>query len=130
VTESEQAEAILAALNAALAPAVAYEYGKVPGSNGNAGTEPPKYVLVDVSRRYVDSFRAGGGPSLKSYRLGTRYVAKSTGDARTMRQRVTDALEGQIITTAAGEVGPFIFEAGDPVLPDDGFQVGTDTWTF
>ena len=124
------AAAILATLNAAIAPSVAYEYGKVPGSNGNAGTEPPKYVLVDVSRRYVDSFRGGGGPSVKSHRLGTRYVAKSAGDARTMQRRVTDVLEGQIIATDAGEVGPFIFESSDAIAPDDGFQVGTDTWTF
>ena len=130
MTESEQAEAILAVLNAALAPAVAYEYGKVPGSNGNAGTEPAKYLLVDISRRYVGSFRTSGAASLKGYRLGTRYVAKSSGDARTMRQRVAAALEGHIIKTEAGEIGPFMFETGDPIRPDDTYQVGTDTWTF
>lgn len=121
---------ILAVLNAALAPAVAYEYGKVPGSNGNPGKEPSKYVLVDVSRRYVDSFRGGGGPSVKSHRLGTRYVAKSGADARTMQKRITDALEGQIVATDVGEIGPFIFESSDAITLTDGFHVGTDTWTF
>ena len=130
MTETEQATAILSAINAAIAPAVAYEYGGVPGSDGNAGTEPPKYVLVDLSRRYVESFRSGGDPSVLGHRLGTRYVAKNLADARTMRDRVMTALEGQIIATPAGEIGPFVFESSDSFLPTEGFQVGTDTWTF
>jgi hypothetical protein len=130
VTESEMAAAILATLNAAIAPSVAYEYGKVPGSNGNAGTEPAKYLLIDVTRRYVDSHRASGVTSLTGYRLGTRYVAKSIGDAREMRRRTATALEDQILATADGELGPFTFEAADSLVLTEGYHVGTDTWTF
>ena len=130
MTENEQAVAILAVLNAAIAPAVAYEPGKVPGTNGNAGTEPAKYVLVSLSRRYVDSRRAGGDVMLPGGRLGTRYIAKSVADGRNMRRLVTAVLENQVITTDAGEVGPFTFETSDPFQSDESYQVATDTWTF
>ena len=130
MTENEQAAAIMAALNAALAPAVAYEYGKVPGAGGNAGTEPAKYVLVDISRRYVPGRRASGEVTLPGGRLGTRYVARSSSDLRNMRRLVTATLEDKILTTAAGEVGPFVFESADPARPDEAFQVADDAWTF
>ena len=130
MTESEQAEAILEALNTALAGRAAYEYSKVPGSNGNTGTEPDKYVVVALSRRYVDSRRAGGSVMLPGGRLETRYVAKSLTDARNMRRLVTAALEDVTLTTTAGEVGPFTFESAEAFRPDETYQVGSDTWTF
>ena len=131
VTEDEQATAILAALNTALAPAVAYEYGDVPGTNGNPGTVPDRYVLIDLSRRYVEGRMISGEPRWKGYRLGTRYAAKVTDDARTMRARVTEALENKTLATASGgEVGPFVFETAESIRPDDGYQSGADTWTF
>jgi hypothetical protein len=131
VTESEQAAAIFAALNAALAPrSVAYEYGKVPGSNGNTGTEPDHYVVVDISRRYVPERRASGEVMLPGGRVGTRYIGKNAADVRAMRAKVTAALEDQIIVTDAGEIGPFTFESADPMRTDAAFQVAEDLWTF
>lgn len=130
MNESEQAAAILVALNAALEPAAAYEYSKVPGSNGNAGTEPAKYVVIDLSRRYVDKRLASGEVSVSGYRLGVRYVAKATNDARNMRRIVTGVLEDQILTTDDGEVGPFVFESAEALRPDEGYQVALDVFTF
>lgn len=131
MTERDRAAAILAAINAAISPAVAYEYASVPGTNGNSGVTPAKYVLFDLSRRYVESRRSSGEVSVSGYRLGTRYVAKSVGDARTMRDRVTAALEDQIIAVGDDSVGPFTFESSDAILPDDGgYQSGADVWTF
>lgn len=130
MTETEQAAAILAALNDALAPAVAYELSKVPGASGNAGTEPAKYAVVSIARRYTDSRRGSGEVSLNGYRLTVRYIAKSIGDARTMRARGTAALEDQIIVADAGEIGPFVFESSDAFRPDEGYQVGDDAFTF
>ena len=131
MTENEQAAAILAAINAALSPAaVAYEYGKVPGANGNAGTEPARYVVVTVSRRYVPERRASGYVSVPGGRLGVRYIAKAATDVRNMRRLATEVIEDQILTTDAGEVGPFTFESGDPARPDGAYLVADDSWTF
>lgn len=131
MTESEQAAAIFAALNAALAPrSVAYEYGKVPGANGNNGTEPDRYVVVDISRRYVEHRRASGFVPLQGGRVGTRYIAKSATDVRAMRAKVTAALEDQILVTDAGEIGPFTFESADPMRSDAAYLVAEDLFTF
>ena len=130
MTENEQAAAILAALNAALSPVVAYEYGKVPGANGNAGTEPARYAVVTVSRRYVPERRASGYVSVPGGRLGVRYIAKAAIDVRNMRRLAAEVIEDQILTTDAGEVGPFTFESGDPARPDGAYLVADDSWTF
>lgn len=130
MTEKEQATAILEALNSALSPAVAYEYDKVPGSYGNNGSRPAKYVLVDISRRYVEKRLSSGEVSVSGGRLGVRYVAKSTNDARNMRTLATAALEDKILVAAGGEVGPFVFESAEAIVPDDGYQSGADVFTF
>lgn len=130
MTEQEQATAILAAINAAIAPNVAYEYGKVPGTNGNTGTEPASYMVVALSRRYVPERRASGEVTVRGGRLSTRYIAKSVVNAREMRRRTTEVLEDKALTTTAGDVGPFVFESADPFQPDEGYEVATDLWTF
>lgn len=130
MTETEQATAILAALNDALTPAVAYEYSKVPGSNGNAGAEPSKYVVIDLTRRYTDNRRGSGEVSVLCSRLGIRFVAKSTSDARNLRRLATDVLEDKILSADAGEVGPFVFESAEPLRPDADYQVAYDVFTF
>ncbi len=134
MTEKEQAAAILAALNASLQTgspsATAYPYDKVPGAYGNAGNRPQRYVVVDITRKYEDKRRASGEVSTNGYRIGVRYVAKATNDAGNMRALVTGVLEDQILTTDAGEVGPFVFETSEAILPDDGYQSGSDVFTF
>lgn len=130
MTEKEQAEAILAALNDAITPAVAYEYDKVPGAYGNAGTRPAKYAVVDIARKYEEKRRASGEVSTNGYRVGVRYVAKALNDARNMRTLVTTVLEDQILTADAEEIGPFVFETSEAILPDDGYQSGSDVFTF
>ena len=131
MTETEQAAAIQAALTAALAPAVGvYEYDKVPGANGNQGTEPRKYATFSLARRYTEGRRGSGEVTSPGFRLVTRAIAKSVDDAREIRRRVVAALEDKILTSTAGEIGPFVFETSDPVQPDQGYFVADDTWTF
>lgn len=130
MTEKEQAEAILAAINAAIAPTVAYEYDKVPGAYGNAGTRPLRFAAIAISRRYVGKKRGSGEVSTNGYRIQVRYAAKATNDARNMREKTTAVLEDKILTSEAGEVGPFVFETSQAFGPDDGYQSGSDTYIF
>lgn len=127
MTEKEQAEAILAAINAAIAPAVAYEYDKVPGAFGNAGTRPIRFATIAITRRFVDKRRASGEVSTNGYRLVVRYAAKATNDARNMRDKSNAALEEQILP---GDIGPFIWTSSQAFGPDDGYQSGSDTYDF
>lgn len=130
MSEKDQATTILAALNAALTPAVAYEYDKVPGAYGNPGTRPTKYAVVDITRRFTDDRRGSGEVSTIGYRVGVRYVAKATNDVRNMRALTTTTLEDKILGSGAGEVGPFVFESSEAIVPDDGYQSGSDVFTF
>lgn len=131
MTESEQAAAILAAINAAIQPgATAYEPSKVPGANGNEGSEPTRYVTVDLTRRYTSSRRASGVVTLPGRYLTTRYLAKNEADVRNLRRLVTGALEDQILTSPAGEIGPFIFDTEKNYPMDEGYVVSDDVWTF
>lgn len=130
MTEKEQAAAILAALNAALSPAAAYEYDKVPGAYGNDGKRPQRYAVVDISRKFEEKRRGSGEESVSGGRVGIRYVAKSTNDARNMRVLVTAALEEQVLESEAGELGPFVFETSEAIVPDDGYQTGSDVFVF
>lgn len=130
MTESEQAKAILAALNATLAPGVAYDYDKAPGAFGNKGERPARFALVDISRRFEAKRLASGEVSVSGYRIGVRYVAKSSSDARNMRALTTSVLEDQILNTEHGEIGPFVFESSEPIAPDDELMSGYDVFTF
>lgn len=130
MTEKEQATLILAALNAALAPAVAYDYDKVPGAYGNAGTRPSQYAVIDITLKYGDKRRASGEVSVDGYRIGVRYVAKATNNARNMRALTLATLRDKILTADGAEVGPFVFESAEAIVPDDGYQSGSDVFTF
>lgn len=130
MTEKDQADTILAALNTALAPAVVYDYDKVPGAYGNAGTRPLKFAAVSITRRFVNSNRGSGEVSVSGYRVQVRYAAKATNDARNMRALTTATLEDKILGSGASEVGPFCFESSQAIGPDDGYQSGSDTFTF
>ncbi len=128
--EEQQANLILEHLNAALAPDRAYEYDDYL----QLKRKPQRCVLVDVGRRYTDERRASGEASVKGGRVGTRYVADTMKNARNLRQVVTDVLEDKILTgtspLAAVEVGPFVFETADPIVPDEGVYSGADAWTY
>lgn len=131
MTESEQAAAILAAINAAIGPgATAYEYDKIPGANGNAGTEPAQYVAIALSRRYVDERRYDGSVMLPGGRLEASFIGKSIVNVRNMQRLTTGAIEDVILTGPGGEVGPFVFESSEAIKPDGAYQVGRDVWTF
>lgn len=130
MTEKAQSETILAAINAAITPAVAYEYDKVPGAYGNEGTRPLKFATVCIVRRFTAKRRGSGEVSVGSYRVTVRYAAKATNDARNMRELTTATLEDKILGSGATEIGPFIFESSQLIGPDDGYQSGSDTFTF
>lgn len=128
VTEEEQAEKILAVLNDAIAPAKAFEYGTVPGTDGVEGERPAEYLLIDLSRRYVDGFLSSGEAAARGGRLGTRYVAQIADNASRMRQRVTTRLEDKVLEEG---LGPFVFESSEAIGPDSaGYVSGADVWIF
>lgn len=116
--------AIKAALNAALpsGQAQAYEYDEP-----RAGDPPltASYVRVDLTRRYTGRFLASGEEAFTGSRLVTHYVGQSVSNVRELRRVTTATLEDK----AVGNVGPFVFEAEDPIEANAGFFESFTFWS-
>lgn len=125
MTESDEASAILAAINAQFSSTRAYLYGDpaIPSLTTD-------HILVSVSRRYTEGRRVGGDESKRGGRVTSRYVSKMALNIYELRARTTTALEGKILPLTGGEVGPFVFESSEPPGPDDGWISGDDFWTY
>lgn len=124
------AAAIVAALNARLGqlatPREAFDLDDTPA------TLPPAFVQVAAYRRFVDDGRRSDGEkTAKGYRVLTRAVAKSDGNARLLLTLCGEVLEFQTLTIDGRLTTPLEFETEDPVEPDDdGWYVGAWTWTY
>jgi hypothetical protein len=121
VTEEEQAQAVLTALNGVLGNAEAYDIDAVPAER------PRRYVVIDVTRRWVPDQLVSGEVTIPGGFLTTEYHARSVYDVREMRRITTAALEDKVL---AGVLGPFTFETADDVNGNDGWFDSADTWTF
>lgn len=124
VDEQVQATAILAVLNTALAPKVAYDLDEVPSPRPNG-----PYVVVTISWRYGGEARADGYVGTDGGRILTRYVARSVEDARQLRSKVVGALRHGSLTIA-GDTVTTSRETSIAIAPDDGYFSGVDAWTF
>lgn len=121
MSTADDTAAILAAINAKFTSRRAYEFG-----DPLARTLTTDHILVAHGRRFVPTRRASNEVSLPGGRTVTRYVAKTTGNLAAFRDRVTAALEDQILP---GDLGPFAFEGAGNVDDDEGWLVADDTWT-
>jgi hypothetical protein len=119
VTTDADIASVKAALNAALpsGQAQAYEYDETPAT--------ASYVRVDLTRRYTGRFQASGEESVSGGRLVTHYVGKTVSNVRELRRITTATLEDKTV----GSVGPFVFEAEDPIEANAGFFEAFTLWT-
>ena len=124
MSQETDAAAIIAAINAQFSTPRAFDLD-------DAKTQTENHVIVFVLRRYVDGKMSDGSASARGGRVVTRYVGKSVGDVRNMRERTTSALEEK---TLSGDVGPFSFELEQESLTfdsdDGGWFVAADSWVF
>ena len=94
-----------------------------------ARTRTSDYVLVFLSRRYVDGRLMSGEARTSGSRLITRYVATSVANVRAMQDRTRAALEEKFLP---GGVGPFAFETEQEPLAYDsdggGWFTTADAW--
>lgn len=106
-----------------------YDYGKVPGANGNQGTLPAIYVLITVERRYVAPMRAGRA-GRSAWRVTCRYVGRTVDEARWAANRVTLALDEVELQIGGRRSTPITHESTTTVEPDEGRFSGLSTWTY
>jgi hypothetical protein len=113
--ERLHATAVKAALDAALAPDVtAYEYGQVPGADGNVGTIPAIYVLLTVERRYLEPVHSPRLLTRTGWRLTVRPVGTTANEARWASLRATQALEGVSLSIGGWPTSVITHESSNP----------------
>lgn len=129
----KHAEALKAAIKLEIGKWQIYDYGKVPGADGNPGKLPDIYALLTVERRYnplVRSTKAGSA----GWRATVRVVGRTVDEARWASLAVTAALNEsrlEILTDAGPRYTSSIqFESEQSPEPDDGRYSALSSWTY
>lgn len=127
--ERKHREAIKALLTAAVGPNRVYDYGKVPGADGNEGTLPPIFLLVSVERRYVEP-QKGGQATRSGWRVNVRYAGSSVNEADWAAWKVTQALDGARLVIDGATSLPVVHELSEDIAPDGGRFAGRKQWIY
>lgn len=123
--------AVKAALTAKLgATANVYDYGKVPGADGNTGVLPDAYVLLTVERRFNPLKKSSGSRGSVGWRITARCAGKTTNDARTVMFKVAQALDDVKLSIASKQTTAIEFESEQNPELDNGRQSGLSLWTY
>ena len=120
-------DAIKALLTATVGANV-YDFGKVPGADGNKGTLPTTYVLLTVERRYAAP--NNGRSAVTGWRVSCRFVGTTSPNARDVGNWVTAALNEARLTIGGTQSTPITHESTTAVESDDGRFSGLSNWTY
>ncbi len=131
------AEAVKAALNAALGPDVhAYDYDEVPGSDLNPNDEqraepvPDIFVVIAVSRRAAPPTRGGYTTGRTGWRIETRGAGTTTDECRWAMYKAAVALNEAVLTIDGTDTTPVTFESETEPQSDDGRISATALWVY
>jgi hypothetical protein len=124
------ATAVKAALEAQLGAVNVYEYGTVPGSDGNAGTLPENYVLITVERRFGGVTRMTAQRGVVGWRITARSVGMSVTNTRLTMLKVATALNEKRLTIDSDPTTPIQFEAEQAPELDSGRFSALSIYTF
>lgn len=106
-----------------------YDYGKVPGADGNAGTLPAIYAVLSVERTYVQP-RITGLATRSSWRASFRCTGRSANEVGWAIKNVTEAVEGRRLTFGGVESTPLTHDPSNAPEPDSGRHSGLAVWTY
>lgn len=122
--------AIRAAIKAEIGPNNVYEYGQVPGADGNAGTLPNIFVLVAIERRYNPTLNLAAKAGATGWRVSARAVGRTVDEARWALFKVATALNEQRLTIEGRATTPLQFESDRTPEKDDGRFSGVAMYTY
>lgn len=107
-----------------------YDYGKVPGADGNPGVLPRIYALISLERRFAPGNKAVATTNRSGWRVSVRYVGHTVAEARWAGAQITAALDQQRFTINGLTSTPLIHESTAAVAPDDGLYSGLVGFTY
>ncbi|AIY15843.1 hypothetical protein KR76_01970 [Pimelobacter simplex] len=108
---------------------IVFDYGNVPGADGNAGTLPPIHLLLTVERRAAGVFRAGRA-GVSGWRITLRGVGRTVDEARWALNKATGALDEQNLLIGGKTSTPVTFNISQAISKDDGRFSGLVAWTY
>ena len=129
MTVQAQFLALQTALNAGCTREV-YGYAGVPGTNGNPGTKPTKYLLLNVERMYLPANRMTAQNAVTGYRASVRAIDTDENNVRVSLAQAAVVLDEKRVTVSSKSTTPIQHESSDPVAWDDVAYVATDTYTY
>lgn len=124
------ATAVKAAIKAQLGPNNAYDYGTVPGADGNTGTLPNIFVLVSVERRYNPNLRLSAQAGTTGWRIGVRALGRTVDESRWALLKVATALNEARLTIDGTTTTPIQFESDQAPVLDEGRYSALSLWTY
>lgn len=129
------AEAATTAISTALAPWEVFDYGHVPGADGNEGDLPDIYALLTVERRANPNLRLSAQASRVGWRLTVRVVGTDVDETRWALRQVSAALNERRLPIVVSDdetrpTSPIQFESDQSPEPDDGRYAALSSWTY
>lgn len=119
---------------AALAPlfpagVTVYRKGDVPGSDGNEGILPQKFVTLHLERRYIPASHASRLRSRSGWRMVVRAAADMARNAEALLVDCSGIEDAQLVV-GGGRSTPVEHESSEAVKADDGKFSAATTYTF
>lgn len=128
------AAAVRDAVTDAFGEWTAYDYGKVPGADGNTGRLPSIYALVTVERRFGGNLRSTARAGNVGWRATVRVVGRTPDEARWALLRVAEALNEKrlhvLTETGPKSTTPIQFESEQSPEKDDGRYSALVSYTY
>lgn len=124
------ASAVKAAITATVGAGRVFDYGKVPGADGNPGTLPDIYVLTTVEPMGGALLNMAAKASRRGWRVTARGVGRSVAEAGWALAQVSEALDEVALVVGGAATSPAQLESGQDAEPDDGRYSGLSVWTY
>lgn len=123
-------EAIRAAIEADLGGWQVYDYGQVPGADGQPGTLPNIYALLSVERRGNSQIRTVARTTRTGWRFTVRVVGRTVNEARWALAKVAEAVNEVVIVVADEQTTPIQFERDQAPELDEDRYTALSSWTL
>lgn len=107
-----------------------FDAGDVPGLDGNAGITPPRYVVVDVERRYVPTSRPIAQASTTGWRATCEVFAATHSEVRAGLAHLSRVLDGPRLTVDGHTSTPIQHDATEDPDRDGRIFSALASWTY
>lgn len=124
------ATALKAAVTAELDEWQAYDYGKVPGSDGNTGVLPNLFALITVDQVPSGSPRMSGQTGTTRWIVSVRGVGRTVDEARWVLFKAAAALHEQVLTVDGRTTEPLQARPGQSPRKDGTRYSGLSVYVY